>query len=168
MKLIKLECPGCGASLEVDMENMITFCPYCGNKLYMDDESVNININYRDEAKVIDAEIRKEEFDRWQEIYDAEDQEFEKDYSSWKKLLGVWKVWITFGALGLFALKMLSVVRDSISNEFSKTVFFGLMILSALLALIGGTMFVIVGPYLYFSDPKKKYDKLLDERAKRK
>ncbi len=28
-----LECPGCKANLEIDLDHMIAFCPYCGKKL---------------------------------------------------------------------------------------------------------------------------------------
>jgi len=36
MKIIKLSCPNCGASLNSDMDNMILHCPYCRQKLQYD------------------------------------------------------------------------------------------------------------------------------------
>ena len=59
MKIVKLTCPACGAN--IDANEKMTFCSYCGAKLFIDDEATNININYtkRDEARIKDSE-RKE------------------------------------------------------------------------------------------------------------
>ena len=70
MKIIKCECPYCGASLEENTEDrQYIFCSYCGQKLYVDNENrefrihktINQNINihkdvhfrYTDDADVI-------------------------------------------------------------------------------------------------------------------
>lgn len=59
MKVVKLACPVCGANIEAN-EKML-FCSYCGAKLFVDDESTNININFtkHDEARIRESE-RKE------------------------------------------------------------------------------------------------------------
>ena len=59
MKIVKLICPACGANIDSDGKMM--FCSYCGAKLFVDDEAINININYtkHDEARIRDSE-RKE------------------------------------------------------------------------------------------------------------
>ena len=36
MKLIKLKCNNCNAPLEVDIDNLIAYCPYCRQKLLFD------------------------------------------------------------------------------------------------------------------------------------
>lgn len=36
MNLIELKCNNCGASLKLDIDNMMAYCPYCGAKLLVD------------------------------------------------------------------------------------------------------------------------------------
>lgn len=36
MKLITLTCEKCGASLEVDTDNLMASCPYCGAKMMVE------------------------------------------------------------------------------------------------------------------------------------
>lgn len=69
MKLHKLTCPNCKGTLDMTVTQNTTsvFCPYCGQKFYLDDEkkeytiNTNININknvnkrYTDDADVIRA-----------------------------------------------------------------------------------------------------------------
>ena len=59
LKTIELKCKNCDASLE--LKENIAFCPYCGTKLVIDDESINVNYVYtkRDEARIRECE-RKE------------------------------------------------------------------------------------------------------------
>ena len=54
MAVIQLDCPSCGAYLEVD--DKVLFCPYCGEKILIHDEEVNYNIH--DEAKIKEAEMK--------------------------------------------------------------------------------------------------------------
>lgn len=42
MKLIKLKCENCGASLKVNSELNEIVCNYCGGKILIDDEATNI------------------------------------------------------------------------------------------------------------------------------
>ncbi len=59
MKILSLKCPQCGASLDSEKSS---FCSYCGTRLYLDDGSKNININYKNEdvAKIKEIEVNKE------------------------------------------------------------------------------------------------------------
>ena len=59
MKLVSLRCPNCDANINTEIGNRSTFfCPYCGSKIYVDDEvqrvEVNVNHTYRkiDEARI--------------------------------------------------------------------------------------------------------------------
>lgn len=70
MKIYKLTCPNCNGTLNIDIakESKSIFCPYCGQKLYLDDENiVNININknenrkYTNVAEVIRAKNEAEQ-----------------------------------------------------------------------------------------------------------
>ena len=40
MELIKLRCDNCGSNLEMDMEHLLVFCPFCGQKLMIDFDQV--------------------------------------------------------------------------------------------------------------------------------
>ena len=54
MKLIKLKCDNCGATLKVNQElNNIT-CTYCGNEIMIDDEATNL-----DRIENVKLKIRK-------------------------------------------------------------------------------------------------------------
>lgn len=75
MKLHKLTCPNCNGTLDMEIAENTTsvFCPYCGQKFYLDDEkkeytiNKNININknihkrYTDDAEVIKAKNKDKE-----------------------------------------------------------------------------------------------------------
>lgn len=59
MKILSLKCPQCGASLESENSS---YCSYCGARLYFDNGSKNININYKNEdvAKIKEIEVNRE------------------------------------------------------------------------------------------------------------
>ena len=66
MKLVSLRCPNCNANVNTEIGNRSTFfCPYCGGKIYVDDDvdrvEVNINQTYRkiDEARIRESENKK-------------------------------------------------------------------------------------------------------------
>ncbi len=46
MKFYKLKCPECGAPLEYNPDKPLAFCPYCGEKILIDDDRDEITINY--------------------------------------------------------------------------------------------------------------------------
>ena len=61
-KIIKLKCQECGATMEVDPDKKIIFCPYCGSKSLIE-ESDNVKISQieNDTIKhVDDNELKKE------------------------------------------------------------------------------------------------------------
>ena len=61
VKMISINCPGCGAKLEIEEDRSSAFCTYCGNKIALSNENEHI-IRTIDEAKVIkaksDAELK--------------------------------------------------------------------------------------------------------------
>ena len=64
MKLISLICPHCGAKLTIDLDRRQACCQYCGNTLLIDDENtININSRYVDEARLKEAEVRLKELE---------------------------------------------------------------------------------------------------------
>jgi len=50
MKIIKMVCPHCGASLQVDADQKNVTCKYCGNSLFIDDEVTHIQYDNAEEA----------------------------------------------------------------------------------------------------------------------
>lgn len=62
MKLVKLNCPSCGANLSDDINEGMKymFCKYCGQKILVDDE---VKRSEHREIKEDVAEIKKAEFD---------------------------------------------------------------------------------------------------------
>ena len=73
MKVTELRCPRCGADL--DGREKQAFCEYCGAKLWIDDESKNVNYTYtkRDEARI--REIESKERIRIMEMENATNEE---------------------------------------------------------------------------------------------
>lgn len=74
MKIIKVKCPSCGATLENDEK--IVYCAYCGEKLLLDDEAKNINFTYR---KFDEARMRENESKERIRLKELENQEKEKE-----------------------------------------------------------------------------------------
>ena len=58
-----ITCPNCGAELELDSERTQAFCTYCGNKLYIEDDSIKITNRIIDEARLKEAEVRLRELE---------------------------------------------------------------------------------------------------------
>ena len=105
MKLIKLECPHCGASLEVnDGEDRVT-CRYCGKTFELTDDvkRTEHTVNIKDEAKLKEAQLREQQYqdekERERRMREAEKQERYKRGFAGKFNI----VMIVFCALGMFA-----------------------------------------------------------------
>ena len=112
MKLKKLTCPYCNGVLDIEVAEGTTsvFCPYCGQKFFLDDENTinkNININktihkrYTDDADVIRAK-----------------NEASKDSRDFKQLLILMGIMFLFPVLifsGLFLNKAINQGQGKIS-----------------------------------------------------
>ena len=87
MKLISLTCSKCGATMEVDADRKECFCTFCGTKLMIADETININQQFIDEARLREAEVRMKELEYQHErelrAHDAEAQ-IARDKKNWK------------------------------------------------------------------------------------
>lgn len=64
----KIQCPNCGANLNVSEKRDVLFCEYCGSKLILTDENhykldVNYTHTYReiDEARIAEARAKESE-----------------------------------------------------------------------------------------------------------
>ena len=75
MKLQSFNCPNCKAPLEPIKDARFMFCPYCGNKIVIDDIDY-----YREDSKThreqirADKEVRKVEAKHNAELEKAEDK----------------------------------------------------------------------------------------------
>ena len=45
MRIVSMNCPNCGATLQVDADNKHLTCSYCGNALFVDDEANHVKID---------------------------------------------------------------------------------------------------------------------------
>lgn len=60
-KLIKMRCPSCNGQLDFSTDKDFCFCPFCGEKILIDDGTqTTINIT-RDEAEIEKQKVRLEE-----------------------------------------------------------------------------------------------------------
>ncbi|MBR3642905.1 MAG: hypothetical protein IKN57_05290, partial [Parasporobacterium sp.] len=105
MRLIKLECPHCGASLEVNDGAELVTCRYCGKMFELTDDVTRTEhtVNIKDEAKLKEAQLKEQQYQDAQErerrMREAEKQECYKRGFAGKFNI----VMIVFCALGLFA-----------------------------------------------------------------
>ncbi len=61
MKLIKLNCQNCNGMLEVDIDNLIAYCPYCGQKLLFGVEQMNAILKEKEKTKRAQEITKKEQ-----------------------------------------------------------------------------------------------------------
>ena len=60
VRMINLTCTNCGASLDVDLDNMIVYCPFCGQKLMIDADQLSNIIEQKELTKRKDLEYKHE------------------------------------------------------------------------------------------------------------
>ena len=81
MKMYQLNCPACGATVEIEQDRKSMFCSYCGSKIYLDDgvkrveitKKINYHQTYTDEAKIREHE-RKEKIQLKQLEYEEREK----------------------------------------------------------------------------------------------
>lgn len=81
MQLVKMKCNNCDAQLDVDLDNLQAYCPYCGQKLMLDFDQLAWVLAEKEKTK---RTVEREEHKtvRTQMAYDHESREKDKD---WKK-----------------------------------------------------------------------------------
>ncbi|MCR5794144.1 MAG: hypothetical protein K6G61_02185 [Solobacterium sp.] len=165
MRLIRLECQNCGGMMEADADAKTAVCPYCGMKTLIDDETININYRYIDEAKVIEANMKKAGHDARYERYDAEDREYEEKYAKWRSKYLFWKTWelrlLGGGIAWLIVLSMIQSALKLAEGSWFDEFLNNLMPMPLMLCYMA---FIFGGPYLWFTNPKKKHQKVLMQR----
>lgn len=75
--MLSLNCVQCGASLELDPERLLAYCPYCGNKLLIDVEQLGALLTEREKTKREEERTRQEK-ERTEQIRYRREIEVEK------------------------------------------------------------------------------------------
>lgn len=89
MQLVKATCDNCHAQLDIDLDNLKMFCPYCGQKLLMDIDGMDKVLGAKEETKrtvITEGEQTKrvsiseeEQTRRLQMEYDFKTQQVKRD-----------------------------------------------------------------------------------------
>ena len=58
--LLEMTCGKCGASISLDIDNLIAYCPYCGNKLMVDPIAFRDLLVEREKTKRLEMEFTHE------------------------------------------------------------------------------------------------------------
>ncbi|MDD7281451.1 hypothetical protein [Floccifex sp.] len=81
MNIKTIECPSCGANLEIDENRKELYCAYCGNKIIVQNENEHII------HEVNEADVKKAEYDYQVKLKQLEmDKQNQKRYNSILKL----------------------------------------------------------------------------------
>ncbi len=61
-----LICQNCGSSLDLDLDNITTYCPHCGHKLLIETDQLADIIAHKERTKQvqIDYDYKKKELDK--------------------------------------------------------------------------------------------------------
>ena len=51
MNMVQMKCQNCGENLELDLDRLTAFCPYCGTKLLIDPDSIGDLLIAREKTK---------------------------------------------------------------------------------------------------------------------
>ncbi len=51
MNMVQMKCQNCNENLELDLDHLTAFCPYCGTKLLIDADSIGDLLIAREETK---------------------------------------------------------------------------------------------------------------------
>lgn len=60
MKAYNINCPNCGASVNLEKDVPRCFCPYCGTQIIVDDGVQRSEVVYRDEAKILELQLQEQ------------------------------------------------------------------------------------------------------------
>ena len=92
MKAYNLKCRNCGASLEINTEQTVAFCQYCGAKLLLDDGSTKTQTRIIDDARIKEAEVRLREIEYRHAQEEKAIDHRNKQLDLWYKSLVAWAV----------------------------------------------------------------------------
>ena len=110
MKLIKMECPYCGAELQVEEGKKIATCPYCGKNVAVDDEKKETIVTVKDEAKLQEASLKQQQYQDSLEEKKKEAVRAFRHTKGYKAIIFLMILAIIGGAAALFTGKTLALV----------------------------------------------------------
>ncbi|MDY6283216.1 MAG: DUF6591 domain-containing protein [Erysipelotrichaceae bacterium] len=110
MKLIKMECPYCGAELQVEEGKKIVTCPYCGKNVAVDDEKKETIVTVKDEAKLQEASLKQQQYQDSLEEKKKEAVRAFRHTKGYKAIIFLMILAIIGGAAALFTGKTLALV----------------------------------------------------------
>lgn len=88
MNIISLKCQSCGATLEINENQTVCFCSYCGNKHLIKGDQKEVINRFVDEAKLREIEIAQE-----REIERQTETEKRKKSTSRMKMI-IFALWV--------------------------------------------------------------------------
>ena len=89
MRITALRCTACEADLQNEDSNNLIFCPYCGTKLALEDDNIEITNRIVDEARLKEAEIRLKELEYEHQRELREEVLREKQKKTHKMYIGI-------------------------------------------------------------------------------
>lgn len=134
MRLVKYRCPSCGGGIyfDYDTEKKSIFCKYCESQIFIDDE---VKRSEHKEIIVDEAAIKKAYYENTikQKELELEEKKLQRDNQIFKLKLGI----SLFCGIVAVIFVVLTVVGFKTYNSW-------LQILSPILALIFGSVFVAI------------------------
>jgi len=149
-------CVHCGHRLEEGA----SFCGNCGARISAAGASNGPIHKYQDAPIVVEAQVTSSPDDVRLKRYENEDLEFKEKYAKWKTQLDYWKKFELYSLATMTFLIFLSVFISNyrLSRLLESLAYFPDM------ALVLG--FIFWGGYLYITNPKRQYEKLIEKREK--
>lgn len=113
MKFLKMKCNNCNAPLDVDLDRLQAYCPYCGQKLMMDFDQVALVLAEKERTR---RTVEREEHQTVRTRMAYEHESREKDKAWKKKAIGV----VAAALAGFFLLFYLDYSTDHLFDSDEK------------------------------------------------
>lgn len=93
MRLIQMKCSNCGAPLDINLDHLQAYCPYCGQKLLIDIDKLNEIIAEKEKTKrtqmTVDRDVKIEEIKNKGEQIKSESKTAESKYALYMIIAGI-------------------------------------------------------------------------------
>lgn len=113
--MINLTCSNCGASLEIDLDNIQVFCPHCGHKLM-------IPIDHLSDLLIEKEKTKRDQLQMEHEIRTKNESyriEVDKNRRSWK-LVGI--LYAILATVFIFVMIYASIRNHSYENKHAEQI----------------------------------------------
>ena len=112
MKLTKLICSNCKAQLDVDIDNLLAFCPYCGQKLLFDMDQMEYVLAEKEKTK-----RAQERTKRIQMEYEYKEREEKRDSRQARNALFLFLAFIIVALMCLAVSNSLNIRKHTQNDE---------------------------------------------------